>query len=68
MAGLFTLLYATIWGTSKIVSTIMDENSKSKSKAEAIQKGITDTVELPCVVQRETVFEEEPVQDFTEDV
>lgn len=38
MAGLFTLLYATIWGTSKIVSTIMDENSKSKSKAEAIQK------------------------------
>lgn len=40
----------------------------SAVKAEAIQKGITDTVELPCVVQRETVFEEEPVQDFTENI
>ena len=41
-------------------------------KAEAIQKGITDIVELPGVVQRETVmedkvvFEEESVQDSTE--
>lgn len=39
MAGLFTLLYATIWGTSKIISTIMDENSKIKSRSEAIKKG-----------------------------
>ena len=41
-------------------------------KAEAIQKGITDTVELPCVVQRETVFEDDVVFEqeavFTESV
>lgn len=31
----------------------------SAIKAEAIQKGITDTIELPGVVQRETVFAED---------
>lgn len=50
----------------------------SAIKAEAIQKGITDSIELPGVVKREPVFEEdvvfeqeavfaeESVQDFTE--
>ena len=44
----------------------------SAIKAEAIQKGITDMVELPCVVQREPVFEEEVVFEqevvYAEDV
>lgn len=44
----------------------------SAVKAEAIQKGITDTIELPGVIQRETVFEDQVVFEedavFTEEV
>lgn len=38
MAGIFALLYGMLWGTSKIASTVMDENSKAESKTEAIRK------------------------------
>lgn len=39
----------------------------SAIKAEAIQKGITDSIELPGVRYQEPVFADEPAQDFTQE-